>query len=223
VIWSKETSQDLSVAAGGTTEFLIDYRYDDSTVARYVIQDPFVASSDITANTATDGSGTDLSASFTATLTDLGTGGLVTVSNSSTDAGSVISMQARGTPLYWRKTSQDIDIDNWAEMGEKVFVMDSPYNETLSTAAYDQFVYLGFPHRTKQVRLRLRNQAEQFIPDINELMYFDVTKPYLTSSGNYNVFRVMRIKHRWMSENGQDVQTEWTCRSAQATTAPITT
>jgi hypothetical protein len=223
VVWSKEESQDVQVAAGGTYEFTINYRYDDSTVARYVIQNPFVASSDIVANTATDGSGTDLSSLFSATLTDLGTTGLVTVSNSSTDAGYVTSVQARGTPLYWRKTSQDIDIDNWAELGEKVFVMDSPYNESLTSTLYDQFVYLGYPHRTKQVRLKLRNQAEQFIPDINELMYFDVTKPYLTSSGGYNVFRVMRIRHKWMSRNGQDVETEWTCRSAQLNTAPIST
>jgi hypothetical protein len=224
VVWSKEDSRDILVSGFGSTDFSIDYSYNDSTVTRYIIINPFIASSDVTANTATDGSGTDLSSSFTATLTDLITGGSVTVSNSSTDTGYLTSLQVRGTPIYWRKSSKDYDIQNWSEVGEKVFVMDSPYNENaIEKQQWDEFEYLGFPHRTKQVRLRLRNQAEQFIPDINELMYFDVTKPYLVSPGAYNIFRILRIKHRWMSDNGQDVQTEWTCRSAQSDNAPITT
>jgi hypothetical protein len=53
--------------------------------------------------------------------------------------------------------------------------------------------------------VRLRGRAEQFLHDIGALITLDITDP--DYSGNYTI---RRIKHRWMSDNGQDVMTEWT-------------
>ena len=75
----------------------------------------------------------------------------------------------------------------------------------------------------------INKTQEQFEKDINDVVLFNVTKPYLSSklywtfagqNINYNQFRIMQISHKWLNNNGQDVLTTWKLRHVLFAFAP---
>jgi hypothetical protein len=227
VIWSKETEDDIAVGANSSINFLIDYRYDDATIDRFVAFANTLQSSDgdYVVNTSSDGSGSNITASCSVSFSELGSGARLTLTNGSTDSGYFTTLQVKGTVVYWRKTMIEHTLDNWGETPARTLTIDTPYNMNYNadSVKYNEFFYLGYPHLSRRVTVKLRNQPEQFWQDINSPTYFTIAKPKFTASQTDNMYRIMRIRHKWMSANGQDIETEWTCRHALVNVSPVST
>lgn len=92
-----------------------------------------VATTDYTMNTIDDGSGTDLTSSFTVTASFGGNSAEFTVTNNGTVPGYITKLQARGRGLYDFEAvfTEDRDTDSIDEVGEISAGVDMPYQDDL--------------------------------------------------------------------------------------------
>ena len=220
-VWSKDTTIDITVSGSSTTEFEINYTYNPSENYSYIVSSPSIASSDFVVNTSSDGSGTDITSSCTVSLQDYGTGATVRVVNTNALQGYLITTDITGTPKVFVPKETLTQITNWGTTTPKYYGIKSVYLQDNLGAAFGAAAarHLGYPHATKDVVVSMQNRNEQFTHDINASMLLNITIPYLAPlfwstdfSLYYNNFRIRRIKHRWLSPNGQDYVTEWTLR-----------
>lgn len=140
IIYSADTPQ--SVPAGETRKVFVDWRDPDQEAAAIGAKNvqTMAANTDWTANDAEDGSGTDLTANFTVTVTEWGSRALITmVSASGSDGwvrgpGGAAGMQVRGdairrySPIEVRADLTDEAIaESIDRFGRRPIQIDMPY------------------------------------------------------------------------------------------------
>jgi hypothetical protein len=154
---------------------------------------------DWTMNTASDGTGADLTANCTISLTPYGKTARLVVTNNSPSDGYPI-MQVRGNAVATldavlilkhtadkRQRILEIDLD-WQQSVNNGTAMAAFLNDFLSTAQ-------------KNPVIRLLDHADQFTMDIGD--YVDLS---VTGKGISNVaYRVGGIDGEWLDESGEDV------------------
>lgn len=91
-----------------------------------------VATTDYTMNTAEDGSGTDLTGSFTVTASYTGQGVRYTIVNGSGSDGYITKLQARGKGVY----RSDVIVERTVAggYGDRVLTLDLPYQSSVNNA-----------------------------------------------------------------------------------------
>ena len=140
---------NTTVAAGAT--LTIDAAYTDpdqkaSRVGGTAMVTP-VATTDFTMNTLADGTGTNLTASFTVTPIFGGNSAKLTIVNGSASSGFITFLRLRGKGIYTydQTISTSQDLDSQYLYGINTLSYDMPYEDTLtvgqSAADYFKYVY----------------------------------------------------------------------------------
>ncbi len=196
-----------AIAAGETKTYLVNYTYNNFAAAAYPAVVP-VATTDFLVNANPDGSGADLTASCTASLTSLGTQGVLTITNSSASAGYITLAKVRGTPIY-SLNKVTVQKDNAASQSlyqVRLLTIDSRWQEN-AYKAEDQANwlknFLGNPLAFPQITVENRPDI-QFPPDLFSLQPLAINQ--LGINGNYYV---SSIEHKWLTPNGQAVLTKF--------------
>lgn len=217
----------LMVPANSSLTVFANYTYNSTETLMMVDANDPVSTTDYVANDASDGSGADLTSSVSISLTNLGTAGRLVVTNNSGSDAYFTTLKLSGTPYvitesYNTTPTEKNGIYNY---GNKTMVAGSKWfqienNDPFLFASF-AFSYTGYADFTKTVTVKLRARSQQFLHEINDLIAFNISDPdlreYVVGFTPYygvyaNRFRIMKIKHKWLNENGQDVQTTWTLR-----------
>lgn len=199
----------LIAANGGRLTVWATYAYNTNTVPALNVVTP-VDTTDYTMNTLEDGTGTNLTSSFSVTFTDFGkTGKIIITNNHATLAGYVTLMKVRGDAIDSPDASLLIEEDTTSQgtYGKALLVLDNDWFQDTSIAAnFTQWLISYMPNPQKFLAVRIENRPDiQFTPDLFDLV--NVTVNRLGVSGvNY---RVAGIEHDWISENGQATRTTW--------------
>src|SRR5215471_3510409 len=145
VLWSIQNSTTL-IRASETNTFLFGAFFDPTThneIGGTSTIDP-VATTDYTFNSASDGTGTDLTGNFTVTASRTGLGVRWTIVNNSTTTPAYITkLQVRGKPIYRFDAMLEVSIAG--SYGDQVMKIDMPFQNStnvgqdVATAMADRF------------------------------------------------------------------------------------
>jgi len=185
-------STAVTVPAGGQTQFWIQYIDPDvpTEAAPATNMITPVASSDWLINGATDGSGADLIATATSSVTFFGEAALCTVYNGSGAAGYLTKFQVRGYSIQKKPAVRQTSVDSASQLqyGNKQFRLDSDliYNPDYA-AGYAGFVIDKYAGAYPAIRGGLERNL---FPDILNIEVGDVlsiTNSFLNVGSNYVV------------------------------------
>lgn len=230
-IWTQGDGQ-ITIAGSSSISFYVNYQYETSNNDGkiFAIPNSLISSSDYVVNTASNGSGSDITGSISITVTNYGSKALLAITNANASTGYFTVFTLRGTPYTISSVTTLADGVDYTGLGHRKIMIQSKYNQgVLEYSSPINFYSLSYPHTTKVVTAKLQTRAEQFEKDINNVVLFNVTKPYLSSklyltllgqNVNYNQFRIMQITHKWLNNNGQDVLTTWKLRHVLFAFAP---
>lgn len=195
------TAQDIfPLDAGATTEFWVEYNYNSRTAVGFEVLNP-VAVTDYTANTAIDGSGTDLTANITVTVISYGEVARVTVTNGSASRAFLTLLKIRGDALVPDNLStvQDTSPASIAKYQSREFNLKREWIQLKALAddyAYRLASLLSIPQFYPAVRLR-NNVTKQLGVDLFDIVALNVV--FKNIVGNYYVGH---IEHRWIVPTG---------------------
>jgi hypothetical protein len=196
------------VANGQSLQIFVSYMYNNAAIPALGVITP-VITTDYTMNTAQDGSGTNLTSGFSVTLTDLGTTGILTYTNTSGSDGYITFGQLRGIAVTAPYPVASIKNDTASQNAYDVLAMDLDLQWLQDTsiisniAAYEISQLSGiraFP------RVKLDGRPDiQFIPDL-----FDFINASLLAKGiGATNYQVGYIEHQTLADNLQSVRTTW--------------
>ncbi|RJP53630.1 MAG: hypothetical protein C4583_04390 [Anaerolineaceae bacterium] len=191
-----------ALAAGATLEIWADFTYNNNSVPAKTVTTP-AATTDYTANSQSDGLGTDLTADISITMTTFGKSAKLEIKNNGAGTAYLTLMKLRGDVIdspnaTYQEKSSGTSIN-------QTFTLDLPWIQSTTVAvAFVDFLLLYLSGRAF-VRVKLVNQPDvQFGMDLNSLV--DVSVADLGIAGTY---RIAWIKHRWLNRTGYLVETEW--------------
>jgi hypothetical protein len=199
-----------SIAAnGGTLTVWATYAYNNTTVPAINVVSP-VATTDYTMNTQEDGGGTNLTSSFTVTLTDFGrTGKLVITNNHAALAGFVTLLKVRGDAIDAPDASILIEEDtaSQSDFGNALLTIDNDWLQDTSLANdLCQWLISYMPNPQKFLTVKLEARPDiQFAADLFDLINNTISRLSIASVN----YRVAGIEHEWISDNGQATLTTW--------------
>lgn len=196
------------ILAGSSYTVWASYNYNNTAVSAINVVEP-VSSTDFTINTASDGSGSDITASCTIAFTSFGKTAKIVLTNPTAFNAFVTLLQVRGDAITFPDPALQIaeDTASKASYDPRTFVLDSPWMQSSALAdSFSQFIvsFLATPQRFIVVQLEA-SPVNQFTPDLMDTI--DTTITRLSVDGNY---RVGSIEHQWVTDNGQAVLTTWT-------------
>lgn len=202
VIWSDISLPVLAVPGNSYITFG-DYAFNSQTgPALYAA----ISASDYSANSASDGTGTDLSANFSAALTDFGSSAKVVIANNGLVQGWIRLLQITGQAVTVPFTGSFVEQRLDYAINPRTWVLELPWqqNSARSQAISEILAdYLSVERIWPVVQVENRFDV-QFSPDIFDTLRY--TSTYLSIDDS---FRVGKIRERWLSENGQAVQTTY--------------
>ena len=200
VIWS-DISVPISVVPGATYTTFGDYAFNSqSGPALYAA----IGASDYSANSASDGSGSDLTANFSAVLTDFGASAKVVVTNNGGVSGWLTLLQITGQAITIPFTGSYVENRLDFATNPRTWTLELPWQQSSARAeniANIEADYLAAQRTWPVVQVENRFDV-QFSPDIFDTLRY--ISNYLAVDDS---FRVGKIRERWLSENGQAVQT----------------
>lgn len=184
------------------------YQYNNVLVSAINVVTP-VATTDFLVNTQADGLGSDLTGSCSVySFTDFGSSSKVVILNGSGSDGYLVLLKVRGDAIDQtspsRVTIEDTDSQDSFEVLE--FTLDSVWLQSTGLANdIARWLSSFLPDPQNFLRVKLRGR-----PDIQyEADLFDVIDQSIDKKGIERNFKVIYIRHNWISENGQDVETIW--------------
>lgn len=229
-IWDYGTAK-LAVGGSSSVEIWADYQFDGQGVLA-IVNTP-VPGVDFIANTVVDGTGSNITSDTVITITDYGSKALVNITNNNAATAYYTTLKLRGTPLIRYTTFYEVVGTDYLGVGEKMLTTYSeqawktgtnlPYNDQDGL-----YQFIGYPQTTKRVTLGIDTRYQQFEREIGDKIELTISNPDLTmktwsAQQNYNVFRLRRIRHRWLTDTGQSVLTEWLLKHALMSTTPTIT
>lgn len=177
-----------------------------------------VSTTDYTANAAADGSGADMTANISVSITVLGNTVKTVITNGhATDTAYITLMKVRGDALV-AENKFSVDYQNELNTldtlyGNRFIIVDSPFLQTYEKSAQSAVGYYNILNTSRNFLIQVSGRPElQFAPDIMSLVLFD----FATFGASWSVpfptfiqigYIAWYIKHEWKSENGQDVLT----------------
>lgn len=200
IVWS-DISCPVFVAAGATYTTFGDYTFNNENIP---VLYAAISASDITANTAADGSGTNLSASFSATLTDFGTSAKIVIKNNSASNGYLTLSQVIGQAISVPYAGSYIDDRNDYATNPRTWTLELPWQQISARAeSIAQTVADYLSESRYWPTISVENHFDvQFTPDIFDTLRY--ASAYLAIDES---FRVGKIREKWISSNGQAVLT----------------
>lgn len=165
-----------------------------------------VATTDYTANSAEDGSGTNLTANISISLTNYATSHKLVITNTGGSNAYLTLMKIRGTSIisddYTYYETSDIDSINIYKQRE--LIVKTNWIQSINSAEdYANTIVSLLSDPKKFPRFVVRNKpSKQFAPDIFDIVSVDFASRQLTGS-----FRVGYIEHNWTIKTGDIVDT----------------
>lgn len=216
-IWVYGTVTPL--AAGSSIDVWGEFSYNTIPCRGNNIVTP-VATTDYTANAAADGSGANMTADFSVSVTVLGDNVKVTITNNAATTGYITMLKVRGDALVPENTFF-VDFDNplntnAATYGERFVEVNSPFMQTYEKAAQSMTGWRNVLNTGRTFVFEVLGRAEmQFAPDIMSMIFFDFTDVFDSGAVWQVPFPSFSqvgwiagyIKHEWLTPNGQDVMT----------------
>jgi hypothetical protein len=205
-LWSQGSTK-IAVAASSSTDIFAGYTYNNQDCLGVA------ASVTFTANSAEDGSGTNVTSSVSVTLTGYNKRAKLSVVNSYAGTIYFQTLSITGAAYTTRSTQSTRAYTDVLGLGEKIMRREKWRMYKVGTklprpAGYNLLHISGDPAYTKVVNVKIQNRMHQFYHDIGAAIVLDFSKPDLADDTYY----IDRITHRWLSETGQDTLTEWTLR-----------
>jgi hypothetical protein len=198
-----------SIAASASIDIWAEYTYNNEACDALGVIAP-AATTDYTMFTNSDGTGTDLTGSFTVVQTDYGNKSKLVVTNNSASAGYITLLKIRGDAIiqnnssYWMEESAP----TLATYGRRVLSLASPYCQTYKNALGASNYTFGLNSREQLLECTMEGR-----PDIQfNFPLFAATSAYFPTFG-YNVGAFGRTvivgskTHKWLANNGQAVRT----------------
>ena len=185
------------VAAGASTTYFPQSTYNNEVVRSTTSS----ATISITANTAADGSGTDLSASFSGVVSAAdATGCILTVTNNHGSlSGYITAITLTGTVYPTEKKISDTEnAASIAIYGKRRVVLNNRMNPD------GNYHYIGAPEDSPNITVMLQARpSEQFAFDLFYEVDTTITKYNITNDPRLVGF----ISHKWLDSSGQNVLT----------------
>jgi hypothetical protein len=180
----------------------------------------------ITANTAADGTGTNISSDFYATFVGgtgyYGDGGAVIVFNNNASNGYITDIQLNGYFRYRPKTLSisDKDATSQSVYGNRILKLDTPWVQQTSYAqTITSFLVSKLKDPEPLPTIKIQNRPDkQFGLDL----YVDAVNFVSDKLGIDNIYRIGKITHEWLNETGQHVLTTLKLEPYFAIDAPTT-
>lgn len=164
----------------------------------------------LTVNTLANGTGTNLSSGCVLGYGDIGDGVTITVTNNSGSSGYITLLRAVGNVIYnpYESVQTSSDSTSQSVYGTRQFEVDGKWMQSTAYGkSYADWVLSQLKDPKKFPVVQIENRpALQFGRDL----YRDritLNAPTFGISGEY--FRIGKIEHRWLRENGQAVRTLW--------------
>lgn len=178
------------------------FKFDDRSVAATNLITP-VSTTDFTANTQADGGGVDKTSGFTMVITStFAETAKVTITNSSGSDAFLTLARLRGDAL---DSPQETEIRASVTATQpRTFVMDSKWLQDVSFGVdlaefLSEFLATLSPYPVIEIENRF---DLQFAPDIGDKISLTIAEKGIDAD-----FRIGRIRHEWLSPNGQAVKT----------------
>lgn len=175
-----------------------------------------VATTDYTANTLANGTGTNLTANFTVTsFTTYGTSAKIVLTNTGATAGYVTLLKVRGDAVAApNATVLERDVSSGSAYGQKLLNLDLPWQQSIAGAA--DFAYwlaslFDDPRSFPTIQIEAREDL-QFGYDL-----FDRINLAVAAKGIDSDYYIGKIEHHWQFETGQGVVTTWRLEPADMT------
>lgn len=194
-----------SVSAGGSLTIWANYTYNGQNVPAQSIISP-ISGVDYTANSASDGSGTDLTSSVSVTATRMGTRAMLVIANGSGSTAYITLLRLRGVAVY-EKAAVDVfyPTNPGTVTNPRSMVMDMPWQQNPNIAADITAIYgpfLAGLHPFPTISLE-NNFSKQFGIELFDLVTFTSYKLGVTGVA----FRVGGIEHETLDDGCQWVKT----------------
>lgn len=195
------------IKAGESVTYWPEWKYENRKVAARALVDP-VSTTDYTANSASNGSGSDLTSSLTVRAVVQGETGEVVITNAGAVDLYVTFLQLRGVAIDTPNIAnvQEADSDSVAQFGPQELSLDLKWQDSLLTAQdYARFLTGWLPDFPPFPMVQIEGRPEvQFAYDL-----FDRVTVQLPSLGVDMDFRIGGIEHEWVAPTGQGVRTTW--------------
>jgi hypothetical protein len=204
-LWT--TSDKVLIPAGESREIWADFSYNGEEAVATSITTP-VENTDYEANSAENGSGTDLSANIAISLTGFARNAKLTVTNNGATNAYMTTLQLRGNAIVADKYTyvEREETDSIEAFGERRFEVKSDWLQDINTARDGADILrsrLAYQRQYPRFRLLLDKFDLQFGARLFGLVSVNFAKNGI--SGEY---RIGYIKHRWIDELGYQVETE---------------
>ena len=202
VLWQAENV--VNVGAGQTLTIWGDLQYNQQeTVAQSIITP--VATTDYTANTAEDGSGTDMTSDVSIAATAFTKRAKIEITNSGAMTAYMTLLQVRGTALVQNERSAATmeDSSSISAYSRRDLAVDVEWLQDFETAR-DMASYLRslLARPAAFVEVQLRDEpAFQFV-EIGDRVHLTLDTYHIDDD-----FRVARIIHEWLDTRGSVVNT----------------
>jgi hypothetical protein len=159
-------------------------------------------------NAQADGLGADLSASCELTNGEVGDGVEISIANNSGTNGYLGFCRVNGDAVYALDTSiqKASDSTSIAAYGPRSLAIDSYWRETSGTAqAIAAWLLAAYKDPTLHPTIQFEARPDyQFYVDLYDRVVLSVARKGISSVN----FRVGKISHEWLTENGQAVRTQ---------------
>ena len=197
------TLQDKPYIEGsGSLEIWGRYSYNNRPVAGTGMIAP-VATTDYTANTAQNGSGTNVTASITVTATPFAETVKNVIANG-TSAGAYITLLKNRGQAVDSPDASFVLVDTSGTNLKRIFVIDTPWMQSATKAKqYADYLTSVLSQPNKFPRFQMENQPDhQFTPDLLDRVTVIIGKYSINTT-----FRIGGIEEQWLTPNGQSVLT----------------
>lgn len=153
-----------------------------------------------------DGTGADLTDDCTLTEGEVGNGVQVSITNNSASNGYLIFLRVNGDAVYPTdiSTQRANDTISQSKYGIRSLVINSYWQESNDLAkAIAAYLLAELKYPMPNPTIKVENRADiQFYLDLYDRIELTIAKKGIDSN-----FRVGSIEHRWLTENGQSIET----------------
>ncbi len=195
------------IMPGETLALFASYAHGGTECAAIHVLDP-EAITDYLGNADAAGTSTDLTGSMSITTTKWSKTAKLEIKNIGVDPLYPTLLKIRGNAIIETSnvTVGAEDLESQTDYGKRSFSLDTPWMQNINNAtAFANMIKAGMalPRAFPNVQLEGRPEL-QFVPDL-----FDAVTLDLPNAGIIEDYRLGRIEHKWLDENGQSVQTIW--------------
>jgi hypothetical protein len=199
------------IAAAASITIWAEYTYNNEPCPALGVIAP-VSGTDYTMFANSDGTGTDLTASFTVVQTDYGNKSMLVITNNSGSTGYITLLKIRGDAVA-NTASSYVKADSTAEIaiyGRKTLTLNSPYVQTYKLAANTTGVNtLNNDETQLEVQIEARPDYQLNLTSfiMNGANCYFPSFGVGTSPIIYQTMRIGHIHHKWLVSNGQAMLT----------------